>query len=166
MNIDFREIQIVQKDFVKFLEERPSMINVKSKFGVTRVQTLAILSEVFEVLNETKIHKWWDLTPRSDKKVLEELSDVLSHICNVANQLEIKLVITEEIKQIETLESQFIKITGSIIQLPFIKIFFAKKKIQTIFMQYMQLVYALGFTTEELENAYYDKLEANYRRFK
>lgn len=165
--IDMREIQKVQNEFVKFLEERPGMVNVKNKFGVTRKQSLAILSELIEVENETKIHKWWNLEPINREKVLEELSDVLSHICNVANQLNIELMITEEIVQIENLEGQFLSLVRHAYELANIRqTFFVKQKIMTLFYEYMQLVYSLEFSIDELEEAYYTKLEKNYERFK
>ena len=45
------------------------------------------------------------------------------------------------------------------------KIYFAKKKIELIFYQYIQLVYKFDFNIEQLEQAYYKKLEKNYKRF-
>ena len=163
--IDLTNMQKSQEDFLQFLENRPNMINIKNKFSVTRVQALSILSGVIGVLSETKIHKWWDLDQVNQEKLLEKLVESFSHISNVATQFDVDLTIEEEIEPIETLEIQFLKITGNIIQLPFIKIYFAKKKIKLIFYQYIQLVYGLGFSIEELEKAYYDKLEKKYIKF-
>ena len=163
--IDLTNMQKSQEDFLQFLENKPNMINIKNKFSVTRVQTLSMLCEVIGILSEAKIHKWWDLVQVNKEKLLERLVESFSHISNVATQFNVDLTIEEDIEPIETLEIQFLKITGNIIQLPFIKIYFAKKKIKLIFYQYIQLVYGLGFSIEELEKAYYDKLEKKYIKF-
>ena len=163
--IDLTDMQKSQEVFLQFLESKPNMINVKNKFGVSRAQTLSILSEVIGALSETKIHKWWDLDQVNQEKLLEKLVVSFNHISNIATQFNVDLIIEKEIEPIESLESQFLKITGNIIQLPFIKIYFAKKKIKLIFYQYIQLVYGLGFSIEELEKAYYKKLEKKYIKF-
>ena len=163
--IDLTDMQKSQEVFLQFLENKPNMINVKNKFGVSRAQTLSILSEVIGVLSETKIHKWWDLGQVNQEKLLERLVESFNHISNIATQFNVDLIIEKEIEPIESLESQFLKITGNIIQLPFIKKYFAKKKIELIFYQYIQLVCGLGFSKEDLETAYYKKLEKNYIKF-
>ena len=163
--IDLTDMQKSQEVFLQFLESKPNMVNIKNKFGVSRTQTLSILSEVIGVLSETKIHKWWDLGQVNQEKLLEKLVESFSHISNVATQFNVDLIIEKEIEPIESLESQFLKITGNIIQLPFIKKYFAKKKIELIFYQYIQLVYGLEFSKEDLEKAYYKKLEKNYIKF-
>ena len=163
--IDLTDMQKSQEVFLQFLESKPNMINVKNKFGVSRAQTLSILSEVIGVLSETKIHKWWDLDQVNQEKLLEKLVESFNHISNIATQFNVDLIIEKEIEPIESLESQFLKITGNIIQLPFIKKYFAKKKIELIFYQYIQLLYGLGFSKEDLEKAYYKKLEKNYIKF-
>ena len=163
--IDLTDMQKSQEDFLQFLESKPNMINIKNKFGVSRAQTLSILSEVIGVLSETKIHKWWDLGQVNKEKLLEKFVESFNHISNIATQFNVDLIIEKEIEPIESLESQFLKITGNIIQLPFIKKYFAKKKIELIFYQYIQLVCGLGFSKEDLEKAYYKKLEKNYIKF-
>lgn len=166
--IDFTKIQQVQQEFVSWLESRPGMVNIKNKYGVTRAQALCLLSELLEVENEVKTtHKWWDKSPVNTQKILEELTDLLSHIANVANELDIKLILEEDIRQTNSLESQFLSISSDIIQLPYsTNKVFTRHKILTIFRKYMQLVYSLKFNVEQLEEEYYKKLEKNYSRFK
>jgi hypothetical protein len=101
----------------------------------------------------------------NQEKLLEKLVESFNHISNIATQFNVDLIIEKEIEPIESLERQFLKITGNIIQLPFIKKYFAKKKIELIFYQYIQLVCGLGFSKEDLETAYYKKLEKNYIKF-
>ena len=163
--IDLTNMQKSQEDFLQFLKNKSNMINSENKFSITRGQTLAILSELVQALLESKTHKWWDLDQVDRKKLLERLVDVFNHISNVSTQLEIKLIVTKDIEPIENLEGHFFNMISNIIQLSFIKKYFAKKKIELIFYQYIQLVYGLGFSKEDLEKAYYKKLEKNYIKF-
>ena len=163
--IDLTNMQKSQEDFLQFLKNKSNMINSENKYSVTRVQALAILSELIQALLEAKIHKWWDLVQVDREKLLERLVDVFNHISNISTQLDIKLIITQDIEPIENLEGHFLNMTSNIIQLSFIKKYFAKKKIELIFYQYIQLVYKFDFNLEQLEQAYYKKLEKNYKRF-
>ena len=123
-------MQKSQEDFLQFLKNKSNMINSENKFSITRGQTLAILSELVQVLLESKTHKWWDLGQVDRKKLLERLVDVFNHISNVSTQLEIKLIVTKGIEPIENLEGHFLNMISNIIQLSFIKKYFAKKKIE------------------------------------
>ena len=58
--IDLTNMQKSQEDFLQFLKNKSNMINSENKFSITRGQTLAILSELVQVLLESKTHKWWD----------------------------------------------------------------------------------------------------------
>ena len=163
--IDLTNMQKSQEDFLQFLKNKSNMINSENKFSITRGQTLAILSELVQAILESKTHKWWDLDQVDRKKLLERFVDVFNHISNVSTQLEIKLIVTKDIEPIENLEGHFLNMISNIIQLSFIKKYFAKRKIELIFYQYIQLVYKLDFNIEQLEQAYYKKLEKNYKRF-
>ena len=101
--IDLTDMQKSQEVFLQFLENKPNMINVKNKFGVSRAQTLSILSEVIGVLSETKIHKWWDLGQVNQEKLLEKLAESFSHISNIATQFNVDLIIEKEIEPIESI---------------------------------------------------------------
>lgn len=165
MIIDLTHIQENQVEFVSWLENKPGMINEKNKFGLTRKQILATISELFEVGNEIKtVYKWWDKSPINKEKVLEELSDLLSHICNMANSLEEKLVVDIEVKQVDDIESQFISLTYDILRFTARtdKVFHKRRMRELVLPQFIALVYSLGFNLEELEEAYYKKLKSNY----
>lgn len=162
--IDLKHIQRQQEEFISWLEEKPGMINEKSKYKVTKKQALALISELYEVENEVKyVHKWWDNSVVYREKVLLELSDFLSHLSNVSNYLDIELITEEEITQVEDLEGQFLSLTRHVYELPYLnQKFNIKYKIRTIFREYLQLVYSLGFNIEELEEGYKKKLKSNY----
>lgn len=168
MIVDLTHIQKNQIEFVSWLERKPDMINEKNKFGVTRKQILATISELFEVGNEAKqVYKWWDKSHICKERLLEEMSDVLSHICNMANSLDEKLIIDIELKQVDDLESQFISLTYDILRFTAKtdKVFHKRRMRELVLPQFITLVYSLGFSIEELEEAYKAKLKVNYKRF-
>lgn len=164
MIIDLTNIQQQQVDFINWLENKPGMINEKNKFGVTKKQSLALISELYEVENEVKyIHKWWDKTETDNNKVILELSDFLSHLANVTNYIGIDLISEVGVTQIDELEGQFLSLTRHLQELPYLKHkLHTKKKLEMVFIEFIQLVYSLGFSIDELEEAYKIKLKSNY----
>lgn len=166
MIIDLRDIQDKQVDFIKYLESKPGVINPKSKFGVTKGQAIDLLSELMEVCNAAKVQKWWDKSEINKEYVAEELADLLAHICNIANYLDIELIHEVEELQIDCIEGHIIGIASDMIQMPYSKNkTFVRHKIFVILSKYIQIVYALGFNIDEIEDAYHKKLETNYKRF-
>lgn len=123
--------------------------------------TLALISELMEVLNETKIHKWWDRLPVDEDKLKEELSDLLSHIGNLANELDADLIVTVDEVQTTSLERQFIYLAYKITTLPWRKMF-GKHKLDTLVTKYVELVYSLGLDMDQIKEAYFKKMEKNY----
>ena len=166
MIIDLRDIQDKQVEFISYLESKPGMINPKSKFGVTKGQAIDLLSELMEVCNAAKVQKWWDKSDVDKEYVAEELSDLLAHICNISNYMDVELLYLVETTPIECIEGHVIALVSDIIQIPYSKNkTFVKHKIFVILTKYIQLVYELGFNIYELKEAYYKKLEKNYTRF-
>lgn len=123
--------------------------------------TLALISELIEVLNETKIHKWWDRLPVNEEKLKEELSDLLSHIGNLANELDADLIVTVDEVQTTSLERQFIYLAYKITTLPWRKMF-GKHKLDTLVTKYVELVYSLGLDMDQIKKAYFKKMKKNY----
>lgn len=157
-------LNYVKKEQEKFLDYLRNVEGIKyqeSKFEVPMWLTLALLSELVEVLNETKIHKWWDRSPVNQYRLKEELADLLSHLGNLANELDVDLVVTVEETQTTSLEKQFIYIAYKITTLPWRKMF-GKHKLDTLITKYVELVYSLGFDMEEIREVYFNKMKENY----
>ena len=166
MIIDLRNIQSEQVEFISYLESKPGIINPKGKFGVTGEQALDLLSELMEVCNAAKVQKWWDKSDIDKEHVIEELSDLLAHICNIANYLDIELIHEVEDIQIKSIEGIVLAFVQDVVLLSnSTNKAFIRHRIFVILTKCIQLVYALGFNIEELEEAYYKKLELNYERF-
>ena len=158
------DLNYVKKEQDKFIEHLKSVEGInyqESKFEVPMWLTLALLSEIVEVLNETKIHKWWDRSQVNQDRLKEELADLLSHLGNLANELDIDLIASVEETQTTSLENQFIYIAYKITTLPWRKMF-GKHKLDTLITKYVELVYSLGFDMEEIREAYFNKMKENY----
>lgn len=75
--IDLNYVKKEQKSFLEHLKSVEGIKYQEEQFQVPMWLTLALISELIEVLNETKIHKWWDRLPVNEEKLKEELSDLL-----------------------------------------------------------------------------------------
>ncbi len=107
--IDLNYIKKEQKIFLEYLKSVKGIKYQEDKFQVPMWLTLALLSELVEILNETKIHKWWDRLPVNQEKLTEELSDLLSHLGNLANELDVDLIVTvDEIQTTSLKDSLYI----------------------------------------------------------
>ena len=166
MIIDLRNIQAEQVEFIKYLESKPGAINPKSKFGVTKGQAIDLLSELMEVCNASKAQKWWDKSDIDKDNVAEELSDLMAHICNIANYLDVELIHEVEELQIKSIEGIVLAFVQDVILLSNSNNkAFIRHRIFVILTKYIQLVYALGFNIDEIKDAYNKKLKLNYTRF-
>ena len=165
--INLVEIQEVQKEFLKFLEDKSDMIHIKNNFEVTKQQALCMLSGLYELENEIKLHKWWDKQEVKKDKVLKKLTILLGHIAMAANQLEVQLVLEDYQVDKHCLEGQILSLTRHMYELPYLKnTFYTRQKIRTIFKEYIELLYSLGFTIEQLESEYYNALDIIYKKFR
>lgn len=159
--IDLNYVKKEQDKFIGYLHLVEGINYQESKFEVPMWLTLALLSELVEVLNETKIHKWWDRSQVNQDRLKEELADLLSHLGNLANELDVDLIASVEETQTTSLERQFIYIAYKITTLPWRKMF-GKHKLDTLISKYVELVYSLGFDIDEIKEAYFKKMEENY----
>ncbi|MDU6483276.1 MAG: dUTP diphosphatase, partial [Paeniclostridium sordellii] len=105
--INLNYVKKEQEKFLDYLRNVEGIKHQESKFEVPMWLTLALLSELVEVLNETKIHKWWDRSQVNQDRLKEELADLLSHLGNLANELDVDLIASVEETQTTSLENQF-----------------------------------------------------------
>lgn len=159
--IDLNYVKKEQKSFLEHLKSFEDINYQEEQFQVPMWLTLALISELMEVLNETKIHKWWDRLPVDEEKLKEELSDLLSHIGNLANELDADLIVSVDEVQTTSLERQFIYLAYKITTLPWRKMF-GKHKLDTLVTKYVELVYSLGLDMDQIKEAYFKKMEKNY----
>jgi len=127
-------------------------------------KVLALLVEIGELANETRSFKFWSVKPASEKKIiLEEFVDGIHFIlslgieCGFHKQpLELEAEPT-----VQDINEQFLKIYQAV------SIFQASRSLsdyQHVFEDYLQLAMLLGIKYEEMEQAYIQKNEVNYKR--
>ncbi|WHY84947.1 dUTP diphosphatase [Neobacillus novalis] len=152
----------MQKALDRHIEEKHGLLNE----DLFNRKVLALLVEIGELANETRCFKFWSVKPSSAKAViLEEFVDGVHFILSLgiecgfdAEQMELKVPgipfdvnATDQFIRIYELISSFQKAKN----LPsYIELFAA----------YLVLAEQLGFTQEEMEQAYFRKNEVNYQR--
>ncbi len=165
MIIDFKYVQEMQKSFCKHLENKKGIKYQEESFNVPMWLILAIHSEVGEVLNASKVHKIWDKSEIDRNHLLEELADLLSHIANLANFLEVDLVLDIQEVQITAVETTFNRLFYRTTTLDWNKRQARYTLTRYILPLFVELLYSFGFSLDDLEEAYKAKLKINYERF-
>lgn len=127
-------------------------------------KVLALLVEVGELANETRCFKFWSVKPSSPQNViLEEFVDGIHFILSLGivcgfDKREFSL---EKDQSADSLTDQFLKVYERIT-------LFQKGKgfaeFLDLFNSYMALASLMGISTEEIQQAYFQKNEVNYQR--
>ena len=161
--IDLNCIKKEQERFSKHLETTKGIISQINTMEVTERQILGLASELYEVVNEAKIHKEYDCDVNRDR-VIEELSDCLSMIGNIANSLDMDLVINMETSKAKKIETQLLDLNEEILMLRYtVNISDARRRVKELILpQFINIVFSLGFSLEDLIEAYFKKMESNY----
>ncbi|XJZ26430.1 dUTP diphosphatase [Bacillota bacterium Lsc_1132] len=127
-------------------------------------KVLALLVEIGELANETRSFKFWSLKPSSEKQViLEEFVDGIHFILSLGIECGFdQLPITVEQKSSAlTVNEQFLKIYQSVCDFQTSRSF---EYYIAVIELYLQLAVQLGISNEEIEQAYIQKNEVNYKR--
>lgn len=102
--------------------------------------------------------------------LVEEASDCLHFILSLANQIGYEIDgHYNELEETETIESVFLNLVFQITLLQRYDVVYSKADevtLQCVINNYFQYIEKLGITTQELEQAYYEKNEENYRRLR
>lgn len=127
-------------------------------------KVLALLVEIGELANETRSFKFWSVKPSSEKKViLEEFVDGIHFILSLGLECEFQNQELQMEKEATTkdINEQFLKIYQAV------SIFRKTKSVSDythVFESYLQLGALLRIGYEEMEQAYIEKNEVNYKR--
>ncbi|WP_078379460.1 dUTP diphosphatase [Sutcliffiella halmapala] len=124
---------------------------------------LALLVELGELANETRCFKFWSVKPASEQRViLEEYVDGVHFLLSIGLTLGYTSDIPREVgTKTESLTEQFL----SIYEL--VTLFKEEKQEEpflVLFATFMELGAMLGFTWDEVENAYMTKNKVNHDR--
>jgi dimeric dUTPase (all-alpha-NTP-PPase superfamily) len=127
-------------------------------------KVLALLVEIGELANETRSFKFWSVKPSSEKKViLEEFVDGVHFILSLGLEcgFQDQGLKMEREPSTQDVNELFLKIYHAV------SIFQMTKSLsdyQRVFEGYLQLGALLGIGFEEMEQAYIEKNEVNYKR--
>lgn len=163
--IDFTYANKEQKNFLEHLESSKGIKYPNETLNVPMWLILALHSELSEVLNASKLHKFWDKSEINREHLIEELGDFLSHMANLANFLEVDLVTEIPEIQVTAPEVVFNQLAYRITTLNWNKRHARNALLNQIVPLFVELVHSFNFTLDELEEAYKRKMQHNYTRF-
>ncbi|SFC56687.1 Dimeric dUTPase, all-alpha-NTP-PPase (MazG) superfamily [Bacillus sp. OV322] len=136
------------------------------KEDVLEKKVLALLVETGELANETRTFKFWSVKgPSERKKILEEYVDGIHFLLSLGISLNLEDVKIEfESKQSESsLTSQFLEVYAKIHEF---RKQLSKVAYREMFQAFISLGDMLGFSGQDIEEAYVSKNEVNYDRQK
>ena len=165
IRVDLRYVNKAQNEFLEHLESVKGINTPKNTLNVPMWLLLGLHSELSEVLNASKLHKFWYKSEINRTHLIEELGDFLSHMGNLANFLEIDLV--TEIPEIEitAAEVTFNKLAYRITTLNWSKRHARNTLLNQIIPNFVELLYSFDFSLTELKETYHKKMQHNYTRF-
>lgn len=144
----------------KFIEEEHGLQNT----DLVERKILALMVEIGELANETRCFKFWSKKPASDQAiVLEEFVDGVHFILSIGNELgysshDIPIASSEAN---EDLVQSFLKVYQLIDKLRQSR---TRENFEELMRQYFILGQSLGFNIDDVQAAYKEKNEVNYKR--
>jgi dimeric dUTPase (all-alpha-NTP-PPase superfamily) len=160
--MDLRELFEMQKGLDEHIAEKHEL---KADSLISR-KVLALLVELGELANETRCFKFWSVKGASQKEViLEEFVDGVHFILSLGLDCGFERdVQVEELALVEeNVTNQFLSMYETVHR------FSAERSIdayRSMLESYFVLGKMLGFTSEEIKEAYISKNEVNYKRQK
>jgi dimeric dUTPase (all-alpha-NTP-PPase superfamily) len=126
---------------------------------------LALIVEVGELANETRCFKYWSNKPSSNKEtIIEEFVDGLHFILSIGLEIGLKsLELSKHDAGNNNLVNQFLEVYASIHKFNMSK---TNSNYQELFKNYFYLGGLLGFTNEDIYEAYVRKNNVNFNRQK
>ncbi|GLO66806.1 MULTISPECIES: dUTP diphosphatase [Oceanobacillus] len=149
----------MQKQLDSYIEENHGLL----KADLFDKKILALLVELGELANETRCFKFWSKKPRNNQTViLEEYVDVIHFLMSIGinkgydsfDSKTNQLIDRSEVDQFQIVYEQTIMYKNS----P------TKANYEQLFSSCIDLGNLLGFSEEDIQHAYLEKNEINYKR--
>jgi dimeric dUTPase (all-alpha-NTP-PPase superfamily) len=141
--------------------------HIQSQHQVTYANTrekriLALLVEIGEMINETKTFKFWSKKPSAEKPIiLDEYADGLHFLLSLSIEVQSQ-------KMNYDIQPLYLSLTQATIlvfqQVSELSKHWHVKHLESAFQSYLNLIPLLGFTADEVVQAYFKKLGVNYTR--
>ncbi|GGJ86080.1 hypothetical protein GCM10007063_05740 [Lentibacillus kapialis] len=117
----------------------------------------ALICELWECMNESKVFKYWSVKKPNRDELLEEYVDSIHFALSLANDIGLS-----DYEYVDPGENDLnilaIGLTNMITRLP------VEKNIEQVLNYLIKLGYQLGFTEEDVINEYYNKNKENHAR--
>ncbi|MBB5148268.1 MULTISPECIES: dUTP diphosphatase [Ureibacillus] len=155
--MEFKELFNMQAQLDSFIQK-----NQQINRDVFLEKGLALTIELAELANETRCFKYWSTKGPSEREViLEEFVDSIHFLLSLGNEKGYRLDAWPEIKKKENLTTWFLQTQDVILS-------FIHNPTEDNYLQvwkyYGVLAYNLGFTLDDIIQAYIAKNEKNYER--
>ncbi|AIF43248.1 dUTP diphosphatase [Virgibacillus sp. SK37] len=156
--MDWKQLYNMQKELDRYIEEKNNLENK----NVFQEKHLALLVELGELANETRCFKFWSQKPRNEKHIiLEEYVDGIHFILSLGIENDFYYMSEEKTAPKYTETEQFIKVFQACTQF---HSFPTEANYQVMFESYLQLGKLLGFNEKDIQSAYLQKNEVNFKR--
>ncbi|CAM3450248.1 dUTP diphosphatase [Aeromicrobium ponti] len=156
----YQQLFQMQKELDRHIETNHQLQDV----DLFERKVLALLVELGELANETRCFKFWSLKPSSPQEtVLEEFVDGIHFIlslgieCGFSQEEEFAITLDKA----ESVTGQFLSVYNGI---GYFRTSRSLEHYKELFTAYLNLGEMLGFTPSEIEKAYIEKNEVNYKR--
>lgn len=132
-------------------------------YATTRQKRLlALLVELGELANETRVFKFWSLKTRSsDDIILDEYADGLHFLLSLG-------IDAQSQKKVYTLSPNHFDAVTSFLNtyqsIHALQITFNAMNLESAMQQYLDLIGCLGYSVTQVLEAYVNKLNVNYQR--
>jgi dimeric dUTPase (all-alpha-NTP-PPase superfamily) len=156
--MDFAALYSLQRQLDERIETQHGLMDEE----LFAKKLLALLVEIGELANETRCFKFWSVKPPSpQEKVLEEYVDGLHFILSLG--LECDFLYSEIPPQSAALPlvEQFLAVFQAADEFGKTK---SRQSYERLFTEYLLLGGQLGFSTEQIEQAYKQKNQVNHER--
>ncbi|MEO4051981.1 dUTP diphosphatase [Solibacillus sp. CAU 1738] len=155
--MEFKQLFEMQHQLDRFIEETQQVTK-----DVFNEKGLALLVELAELANETRCFKFWSTKGASERNViLEEFVDSIHFLLSLGNMRKYSINEWPTIQQEADLTMAFLRTNsavGEFVTEP------TEERYINVWEQYSIIAYNLGFTVEDIIQAYIEKNEKNYER--
>ncbi|MCD8204624.1 MAG: dUTP diphosphatase [Coprobacillus sp.] len=132
-------------------------------YGSTQTRRLlALIVEIGELINATRCHKFWSVKdPESKERILDEYADGMHFFLSNGLSIGVTSTSVEYEESDADINEQFYDLYHAIL------VFFDKRDEETYLLalsKFFSLVYPLGYTVEDLLDAYHKKMAVNHQR--
>ncbi|MFC3883184.1 dUTP diphosphatase [Bacillus songklensis] len=157
--MNYEQLFEMQKQLDQHIEEKHDLQQER----LIERKILALLVEVGELANETRCFKFWSVKPPAAKEtILEEYVDGIHFLLSLGLELDVpEHTSIPTAKTDSTLTNQFLKVYECISHF---RTNMSQDTYINMFSQYLILGELLGFSPEDMKQAYMVKNEINFQR--